>query len=743
MNFPAARPPRTPLWVLAIFMAAFLWLAPLFWQQVETAHEQVGHAYENSGLYQFIYPAFQWSYARLAGGELPLWNPHQLCGTPVLGHPHIGIFQPLNAVFLFAPTGDALAIHAFLCLVLLGGAMLLLGRALRLSGPAAGLAALAFTFSGATAAVMSRPALASGLVWGTLWIAMLAACRDGRGRSCALAAGLALGMLLLSGAYALTLTWVLAAVVCSLGLPKPAETDPSVPPTAPQPQRLIWALAAGILLGAAQWGPSLLRAPGWAEPLGVLLSHPAAGECPGRPGLWLAQTLACKPGLLPRMPYVGVATLILWPAAWLHPRHRRLAWALTLLAGGSVAFLVLGGARLPGGPALAHSAAFCVAVLAGLGADMFCAKPYSRPAARWGGGLACVVVAAALFVVGGPLLQGYLAVITLILCVALLLPFRYVVAGCVLAWAALLYVDLTIANVNGFRHPLRDSPQWHEEQREALEEAATQAGMARFALAAEQTDFAFPANAGLLFGLRMAGGAHWPLTREQAAWWRALGVDAGEPAWTVLREPPPLRPLLDFMAVRVVAAAPNLSQAWEQAGASGLHGGAAGEHRLAHWTNAQALPRAYWTPEAVGASALQAIELIAEEDFPRDRQCVVSQSRYLSPAGQAGQATRLDASCTVEETSPEQLSVRVEAPEGGWLVLLDAYDAGWTADVNGQWARVYRANGLFRAVRTPAGRSTVTFHYRPVGAYVSLGASLLGLAGLLAWGLAGGLRRRA
>lgn len=62
---------------------------------------------------------------------------------------------------------------------------------------------------------------------------------------------------------------------------------------------------------------------------------------------------------------------------------------------------------------------------------------------------------------------------------------------------------------------------------------------------------------------------------------------------------------------------------------------------------------------------------------------------------------------------PDDLRLAVDAPTAGWLVLLDNWDSGWTATVDGRAAAVRRANFTQRAVRVPAGRSTVSFSYRP------------------------------
>lgn len=69
--------------------------------------------------------------------------------------------------------------------------------------------------------------------------------------------------------------------------------------------------------------------------------------------------------------------------------------------------------------------------------------------------------------------------------------------------------------------------------------------------------------------------------------------------------------------------------------------------------------------------------------------------------------------------------------DGGWLVTLEAFDAGWTARVNGRPAEVHRANGVFRAVRVPTGPVDVVYRYRPLSLAAGAAVSAVAL-GLLA-----------
>jgi LPXTG-motif cell wall-anchored protein len=77
-------------------------------------------------------------------------------------------------------------------------------------------------------------------------------------------------------------------------------------------------------------------------------------------------------------------------------------------------------------------------------------------------------------------------------------------------------------------------------------------------------------------------------------------------------------------------------------------------------------------------------------------------------------------------------NLEVNSSSAGWLVVLDSYDDGWSATVNGREERIHRADYAFRAVKVPAGRSVVAMHYRTPGLRLGTAVSLLGLLAALA-----------
>jgi hypothetical protein len=60
-----------------------------------------------------------------------------------------------------------------------------------------------------------------------------------------------------------------------------------------------------------------------------------------------------------------------------------------------------------------------------------------------------------------------------------------------------------------------------------------------------------------------------------------------------------------------------------------------------------------------------------------------------------------------------EVALDVDSPDGGWVVLNDLWHPWWFVEVDGQPARLLRANVLFRAVQVAPGRHAVRFVFRP------------------------------
>lgn len=141
---------------------------------------------------------------------------------------------------------------------------------------------------------------------------------------------------------------------------------------------------------------------------------------------------------------------------------------------------------------------------------------------------------------------------------------------------------------------------------------------------------------------------------------------------------------------------------------------------------ADVLPRARFAGRALADPGLRTFDrLLKGRDERASRELFVDAERPPAGDGGSGRVVLLLRGSGRVET-------RVESEGGGWLVLAEAFDPGWTADVGGRPAPVYRANGPLMAVPVPAGSSVVRVQYRPRSLFLGAALSILGLVSL-AW----------
>jgi hypothetical protein len=123
---------------------------------------------------------------------------------------------------------------------------------------------------------------------------------------------------------------------------------------------------------------------------------------------------------------------------------------------------------------------------------------------------------------------------------------------------------------------------------------------------------------------------------------------------------------------------------------------------MAEARRVRVIPRSEWVP-----GRREALARVGDENFD-----AVVLLEGEAPTGGAAQGGLGEAEILPGD-DPGVVIVRADAPQGGWLLLSDAWYPGWTADVDGQPSTIHRADGLFRSVWLPPGNHIVTFAYRP------------------------------
>jgi hypothetical protein len=98
-----------------------------------------------------------------------------------------------------------------------------------------------------------------------------------------------------------------------------------------------------------------------------------------------------------------------------------------------------------------------------------------------------------------------------------------------------------------------------------------------------------------------------------------------------------------------------------------------------------------------------------------------------APAGVALNMSRRPGTARILRYVNTEVDVAVDAPDGGLLLLNDAWHPWWSATLDGKPVDILRADVIFRAVALPPGRHEVRFMFAPfAGAF----ADLMRLAGL-------------
>jgi hypothetical protein len=137
------------------------------------------------------------------------------------------------------------------------------------------------------------------------------------------------------------------------------------------------------------------------------------------------------------------------------------------------------------------------------------------------------------------------------------------------------------------------------------------------------------------------------------------------------------------------------------------------------------LPRAYVVGRARTGSNEEALGFLLDPHADHQDAVVLAEGASVSsPMGFAGLA---------RETGrrPDALEIEVEASAPGYLVLVEGYDPGWKASVDGRPVPVRRANVAFRAVAVPEGQHTVRLWYRSPALEIGGAASVATLATVL------------
>lgn len=706
-------------------------------------------------IYAYFYPKMLYTLASLRqGGEGLLWNPFQNCGQPFFALSQTGLLYPPYLLFLLLDPEAALRGVLTLHLVAGGVGMYFLARELGARPSAAFFGMVGFQMGNTMVRLtVSSPTHCAPYAW--LPVVMLAGERllhaPSLSRALALAGALALAILpgmpqTVFFAYQLLALRALWELLPFGRLERDAVE--SKVPLRWRPARSLGLILLGVgaapLLAAIQLFPEIEVA---RESIrsGVLTTREMIPQ-----GAWglsaLRSHLATRSTEQPLMLVPCLAAV----AAFLSPRTRRMALfygaALLLSIGlafgpGSLLFdlySLLPGVGLFRQPVrFLWIAAFCLPVLMALAAEALASAP---GAGGWG---RTVLTAAAMAMVLGAFhaltpnrltLAEWSAALLVALSVAAALVFsRFAPRAPLLLLAGLMLQLLRTPSSNSiFLYPktppyfgAEPAFAWLRQNMGAEDRVYLLHGHARV------SNHAFMEKTASLFRVPTVLDYE-PLVSQRFAEFSVM-LRLGRPMRNrneVIFGGPRLAPsfsrrLFDLTASRYLVADPDSVAAVEAMEPALETVSRFGE--LAVFMNPQSLPRAFYVPRVeVVPDRQQLLERLATglDDLRQ-----VAFVEATPPSGHTGSAVTGAARVRFTRNDPEHIALEVEAPERGFLVLIDQYFPGWFASVNGEATPILRANHAFRAVEVPAGQSAVELWYSPRS--LRLGAAVSGVTALL------------
>jgi hypothetical protein len=728
----------------------------------------------------FHLPTKQYLIERLSAGELPQWFPYEALGRPFIGATATGVFHPFTMLYFIFPVTDAYRASTLLSCLLAAVGAFALGRTLHLSRTGSLLAGIVFALSGYVVSLTDNLLYLYSICLLPFFCAALDKALVAR-RAWVVAPAALWASVFLIGDIQTGYYFGFIAVLWTLMRAPGSRYDAVL--------RLALAAALAALLAGIQLGPS------WDVFGGSDRMQPVLGETqaqdwsthplrllsvlakPIRENILASATVGTPDALIPELstgyfwaeslylgiPVVGLALL----GAWYRPELRVLSWlggAALLLAlgpwGGLYAFFYhvvpfWSAFRYP--EKFMGVVAFALALLAGAGLDALRVGrgrlwPWLAAAALGlGAGMALPTEAGrhlALTLGASPALAQaitdaaapacfFSAAAALGVAVIVGAHTRTTLRGewLLVCLVAIVALDLSRANLDAYHTAPAAITTFTPPFVEALKARTGSLEPGRFRIVTlVETLVAFP---------------------EQLE--RALGHDAA----VIAARRQALAPLhnTEFHIETAQPYLPGYKPAMVAMLRQGIGLQAAAHYNVGYYIGLRSrlagtrltskiiaelpdydlvlfrnpfpvAPRAYLSPQPKPVpSRVDPAMLLTQPDFLRGEADVIETTRDALP-GPSRHGT-----ATIARYRPEEVLVRVDTPQPAVLMLLDAFEQGWTARLEtGIAVPILPANALVRAAVVPAGAHTVTFTYETpllkAGAWASLAGVLLCL-GLL------------
>ena len=663
------------------------------------------------------------AFGRLARGELPLWNPYQLCGVPLLAIPYVGTFYPLNAVYMLSvPVGTEILFLAHTMIALLSVWFLCLR--LGCSPLASATAAITFAWSGFVMLRVNQPSLHSAISYVPVVLLMIERTLSGKPWGVfGVAAGVA-GIMLNGAAEILVHTLYLGALYTA-GRAIGAAREVGTISAAQRSALVLVGVVSGVALSAPQLLPTMeLAASRLSDPL-------TYGQVAGigyiRPFQFAGGALTSK-----GIHNVGILAAVLLPLA-IGFRKNQFAWVVFVVTAFLSMQLVFGLEifrlyyETPLGDLFRRPMKFldiyAVAQAMVVGIAVTNLQQLARldrfrilRSPRW---LASVSLGGyAMYWLSDHSLWSPYLLATVGLLTAL--PLAAERLRPVLVWGLCLIQVVSLYPSTPIKSKrLNQSPDPYTRATGMMDSMRPRLGHQRIYLSPKfMFDVALTAKAPMLYEVHATVGHDRLTPGRYATFFDSVVGDHLRKRRTadVFRGPYPLDDqsnyrLMDLVGTRYYVLRKNEPAAQYMASnRDDFH--PFGRHRPGRiFERRSALPRAWLVHHArIAENADSAFAALIDPRFrPREEVILETDSALESTEPTAPGES---ASVRIVDDLPETVTLEAQTNRAGYLVLSDFHFPGWRATVNDQPAHIYQANFLMRAVAIEPGKSRITFSYQ-------------------------------
>ncbi len=663
-------------------------------------------------------PIWKYGFERINKGEVPHWNPYQLCGRPYLTDIRTALFQPLHFLFWRMDFASAYQWYIFLAFSLLGIGFLIWGRILEIPYPALLPGLVSFLFSGPIiCAQMSLPLL-SGSVWLIfLFSGIVYYLEQHSSRTF-----LVLIFLWVSLIFSGSIECIFVGFLCLLIFPVIFQRFPTVTPQQHSPY--ITLKTAGIvILGLTICSFTILPFIAWfitsGEQLDSYLSFPLSVNFPETfyQALYylFLPILSVEPPEIPIL-YPGLICIVFIIPALFDREYRSIVLFHICLI---LSFFILFFINLDFTRILQKGMIFPLilsfSTLSGIGLQRLLLKgrDVSSPYV-WVSGAFVFISLILIILISNPWIKGVSILLLFLLIPATLLRIpkgNFVL--CILI-SLLGFIELYYLFRPFIPESYVTTIQRQEAFSEFIHQLRYQTGTGRGFIISSPNTFLWSENLGMYYHWQLLNGKELPQDKHSRLWTQTI-QNHNEDKLEILNHP-----IITISGVQwaftinnqVVHSEEKEIKNWRKMEQNSL---------INIYENTCPLPRCFWISNYKVITTLEeSLKMLQDSNFSPFRECLVLltdsipyKKTTLKPIPtvleESTETTIVPA--TIQQETPEYMSIQVHAPKEGFLVLLDSFTPNWIATLDGEPVQIFPTNGIFRGIPLPGGVHHITFQY--------------------------------